>query len=165
MPVAAGLVIGLAGVVYPISTTRPLRNITEQRGFVAAIRDACATMGDHAAIVLLQSPSGLLYQWAPQTLRGWCNAPVAVMPTTVPDRGAEVARLAAQWSKAGRTLWVVADLPATIHGAVPGAKIHRTPLVTNPYFLQRTLLHRPAHYVPEPFSLLMAPAAAGPGPG
>jgi hypothetical protein len=34
--------------------------------------------------------------------------------------------------------------------------MHRTPVVTNPYFLERSLLRRPSHYVSEPFSLLMA---------
>ena len=39
-----------------------------------------------AAVVVLQGPTGLLFQWAPQTLRGWCNVPVAVLPVTTPNR-------------------------------------------------------------------------------
>ena len=51
---------------------------------------ACRVMGKNAAVVLLQSPTGLLYAWAPQTLRGWCNVPVAVVAPTVPDRAVMV---------------------------------------------------------------------------
>ena len=160
VPIAAAVVIAAAGIAYPISTVEPVRNITEQRGDLLTVRDACRVMGGHAAVVVLQSPAGLLYEWAPQTLRGWCDVPVAVMAPTVPGRAATLTRLAAEWAKAGRTLWVVADLPATIRGVLPAAPIHRTPVVTNPYFLQRSLLHRPRHYASEPFSLLMAPVPA-----
>ena len=160
MPIAVAVVIGAAGIAYPVSTVEPLRNITEQRGDLLAIRDACRVMGGNAAVVLLQSPTGLLYEWAPQTLRGWCDVPVAVLPPTTPDRAALLAQLAAKWQKAGRSLWVVADLPATVRSVLPAAPIHRTRVVTNPYFLQRSLLRRPSHYVAEPFSLLMAPVRA-----
>jgi len=160
VPVTAALVIAAAGIAYPISTLEPVRNITEQRGDLLAVRDACRVMGKDAAVVLLQSPTGLLYAWAPQTLRGWCNVPVAVIAPTVPDRAALLAQLATKWSHAGRALWVVADLQATVRGVLPSAPIHRTPVVTNPYFLQRSLLRRPSHYVAEPFSLLMAPVPA-----
>jgi hypothetical protein len=160
IPIAAAVLIAAAAVAFPISTVKGVRDMTEQRGDPRALRDACNIMGDHAAVVLLQSPTGLLYEWAPQTIRDWCNVPVAVMATTVPDRRAELERLASQWSKAGRTLWVVADLPATINGVLPAAAIHSTPVVTNPYLLQRTLLQRPSHYAAEPFSLLLAPVPA-----
>jgi hypothetical protein len=75
----------------------------------------------------------------------------------VPDRAAELERLAGQWAKLGRTLWVVADAPATIHSVLPAATIHHTPVVTNPYFLERSLLRRPRRYAVEPFSLVLAP--------
>lgn len=156
VPVATALVIGAAGVAYPISTVAAVPNITEQRGELLALRDACHTMGSHAAIVLLQSPADLIYEWAPQPLRGWCNVPVAVMPAAVPDRGAELAQLAAQWKAAGRTLWVVAASTDAIHKVLPSAAVHQTPVVVNPYFLQRTLVSRPEHYAPEQFSLAVA---------
>lgn len=160
VPIAAAVLIGAAAVAFPISTLKPLRDMTEQRGDPLALRDACHTMGAHAAIVLLQSPSGLLYEWAPQTLRGWCDVPVAVMTDTVPDRAGQLSRLSAQWSQAGRSLWVVADLPATIRAVLPGATVRETPVVTNPYNLQLTLLHRPTRYMSEQFTLAMAPVPA-----
>ena len=157
VPIATAVVIGAVGVGYPITTVAAVPNITEQRGDLLALRDACKTMGSHAAIVLLQEPPDLLSQWAPEPLRGWCNVPVAVMPKSVPNRAAELTQLATEWKAAGRTLWVVADSSDTIHEVVPSAAVHQTAVVVNPYFLGRTLVSRPRHYAPETFTLVMAP--------
>ena len=160
VPVATALVIGAAGVVYPISTVASVPNITEQRGDLLALKDACRTMGRHAAVVLLQSDASLLFTWAPQALRGWCNVPVAIMPKTLPDRAAELTQLAAQWKAAGRTLWVVADTADAIHRVLPSAATRETPVVVNPYFLQRTLVSRPDHYAAEAVLPRAGPGAA-----
>jgi len=76
-PVTLAVIIAVAGIVSPLRAIKPVPNITEQRGNLLALRDACHRTGTDAAIVVLQSPTGLLTQWAPQTLRGWCNVPVA----------------------------------------------------------------------------------------
>ena len=59
--------------------------------------------------MVLQGPTGLLFQWAPQSLRGWCNVPVAVMAqnlTTV--NGKPVGALAdAEASKGNKPATVV----------------------------------------------------------
>ena len=158
VPVGAAVVIGAIAVGYPISTVEPVRDIAEQRGDLLAVRDACHIMGSEAAVVVLQGPTGLLFQWAPQTLRGWCNVPVAVMPRAIPNRGALLAQLEASWKKAGRTLWVIADAPATIRDAIPTAvPLRRAPTVINPYLLERTVVRRPSHYMAEQLSLVMAP--------
>ncbi len=157
VPIAAAVLIGAIAVGYPISTVDPVRNIAEQRGDLLAVRDACHIVGSDAAIVVLQGPTGLLFQWAPQTLRGWCNVPVAVMPLAIPNRGALLAQIAQGWKKAGRTLWVIADAPTTIRTAIPAAKVQKAPTVINPYLLERTLLRRPSHYMGEQLSLVMAP--------
>jgi hypothetical protein len=156
VPIGAAVLIGAVAVAYPISTVEPVRNIAEQRGDLLAVRDACHIMGNDAAIVVLQGPTGLLFQWAPQTLRGWCNAPVAVMPLAIPDRGVLLAKLGASWKKAGRTLWVIADAPAVIRAAIPSATLRAAPTVINPYLLERTLVRRPSHYMAEQLSLVMA---------
>jgi len=156
VPFGAAILVGAAAVAFPVVVLKPVRNISDQRGDPLAVRDACRTVGDHAAIVILQSRSGLLYEWAPQTLRDWCDVPVAVMADTVADRGGQLTRLSAQWSKARRSLWVVADTSATIRAVVPNAALHTTPTVTDPYNLELTLLRRPMHYAPELFSLVMA---------
>ena len=86
------------------------------------------------------------------------------MAPTVPDRAAELTRLAAQWSKAGRTLWVVSDLSATIRAALPrlpAAAIRPSPVVTNPYLLQLTVVSRPDHYQPQVFTLVVAKVPSG----
>ena len=114
-------------------------------------------MGKDAAIVVLQGATGLLFQWAPQTMRGWCNVPVAVMPTTVPNRGAALTQLASSWKQAGRKLWVVADSPATIKAVLPTAASSAAPVVINPFLLERTVLRAPSHYMGEQLSLVMAP--------
>ena len=135
---------------------KPVPNITEQRVYPVALRDACHTVGLDAAIVLLQSPTGLMAQWAPQSLRGWCNVPVAVMVPT-PTSPVTLARLAAAWSAAGRRLWVVAGDAATITRTLPAAQLHATPVVVNPRLLEMAILHRPGSYSTQQFSLVMAP--------
>ena len=107
-------------------------------------------------LVLLVGAVGL-FQWAPQTLRGWCNVPVAVVPRAVADRAALLEQLAAKWKQAGRNLWVIADAPATITEALPAAEIRKAPVVINPFLLERTLIRRPSHYMAEQLSLVMAP--------
>jgi len=87
--------------------------------------------------------------------------PVAVMPVGLPDRAGALAELSKQWNAAGRKLWVVADSPETIKSVVPEAKVTTTPVVTNPFLLRRTLLHRPGNYAPEQFSFSLAPIPAG----
>ncbi len=153
---AVAVVIGAAGVAYPIWAVHRVPNVTEQRGDLLAVREACRTVGRDAAIVVLQNPTSLLSQWVPQTLRGWCDTPVAVMQPQAPGSGAVLGQLATRWSAAGRRLWVIADTRATIQGVLPSAEASETTVVVNPYLLERTVLRRPGHYVAEQFSLVMA---------
>src|SRR5262249_1388077 len=113
-----------------------------------------------AAVVLLQSRTGLTAQWAPQTLRGWCNVPVAVMVPSARSNAA-LRNLATEWAAAGRRLWVGAHDPAAVRGALPAAAPRATPLVLNPYMLERALLHRPGSYSVEQIALVMAPVRTG----
>lgn len=160
VPVAAVVAIAvvLAGfaVSSPLRALKPVPSISEERVYPVAVRDACHTVGRDAAIVLLQGKKGLLSQWAPQTLRGWCNVPVAVMVPT-PTSASALAHLSAAWSAAGRRLWVVADDPATITTTLPAAKPQATPVAINPYLLEMALLHRPGSYSTQQFSLVLAP--------
>src|SRR5262249_2567030 len=158
--VAIAILLTGGALSSPLRAVKPVPNITEQRGYLLAVRDTCRTVGRDAAIVLLQSPTGLMAQWAPQTLRGWCNVPVAVMVPT-PTSPAAVAHPAAGWSAAGRRLWVVADDPGTITATLPAAKPRATPLVVNPFLLEMALLHRPGSYSPQQLLLAMAPVTGG----
>jgi hypothetical protein len=161
VPVVVALFIAFWGLWYPISVVKSVPNITEQRGDLLTLRNACQRLGNNAAVVVLQSPPSLLYEWAPEPLRGWCNVPVAIMLSDVPGRDAALAKLATQWKAAGRDLWVVADSPESIHAVLPAAKVQQTPLVTNPFLLQRTLLHRPGAYTPEQLSFSLAKVPPG----
>jgi hypothetical protein len=161
VPVAVALFIAGAGIWYPISNLRKVPNITEQRGDLLALREACQTLESKGAVVILENPAGLLHQWAPQPLRGWCDVPVAVMPPELPDREAALTKLASEWKAEGRKLWVVADTPETITAVLPGAAVQETTVVTNPFFLRRTVVHRPGEYSPEQFSLALAPVPPG----
>jgi hypothetical protein len=162
VPMAIAVAIGAAGVVYPITTVAAVPNITEQRGDLLALKDACHKMGKDAAVALLESGTSLLYTWAPQPLRGWCNVPVAIVPKALPDRAAVLTKLAQQWKAEGRTLWVVAESADPVNKVLPDAQVAETPVVVNPYFLGRRLVSRPRDYVPETFSLALAPVPTAP---
>ena len=53
-------------------------------------------------------------------------------------------------------LLVVAGDGVAVEDALPAVKAVSTPVVTNFYFLERTLLERPEHYDPQQFSLVLA---------
>ena len=161
LPIAVALVIAAAGIVSPLRALKPVPNNTEQRSFPNVLRDTCRVTGDDAAIVVLRDASGpltLLADWVPQTLRSWCDVPVAVMVPAA-DSGATLTQLAAGWKREGRRLWVVADADAAITNVLPAAQPRRTPARVNPYLLERAVLHRPGAYNPQQFALVLAPVA------
>jgi hypothetical protein len=159
--VVVAVAVGAGMVAYPFSTVVPLRNMTEQRGDAGIIRDACGLMGPHAAVVVLATKTGSLAGSVPQTLRGWCGTPVAVMSTKAVDGPAKLARLAKAWAASGSRLWVVGDDPATIKAVLPSVQIDSTPVAISRNFLERTLVRRPSHYVPTLFSLTLARVPPG----
>ena len=156
VPMTAAVSIATVAVLYPMGSVVGVRNMTEQRGDLGVVDDACRIIGPHAAVVVLQESVESVYVTVPQALRGWCNAPVAVMASTVPDRD-ELSRLAAAWSRRGTTLWIVAGDTATLRSVFPDARISSTRVATNPYFLETTLVRRPSHYFSERFELALAP--------
>jgi hypothetical protein len=161
LPIAVAVVIAAAGIVWPVRALKPVPNNTEQRTYPNALRDACRVTGDDAAIVVLKDASGplaLLADWVPQTLRSWCDVPVAVMAPTA-ESGAALAQLASSWTREGRRLWVVADADTAIRNVLPAARPQRTPVSVNPYLLERAVLHRPGAYNRQQFALVLAPVA------
>jgi hypothetical protein len=149
------VVFAALAVAYPLYTVIGVRNMTEDRGFLPVVEDACHKMGDHAAVVMLEhDPSDLYDDWLPQTLRSFCGAEVAVTRGAAkPD---DMRQLARQWSAQGRDLFVVAKSPDVIQKLLPDAPVQSTAVAVNPYFLQRTLTHRPDAYAPEQFALSVA---------
>jgi hypothetical protein len=135
--------------------------MTEQRGDLGIIKDACGIMGPGASVVALASPTGSVAAGLPQTLRDWCGTPVAVMDAKATNARAELEGLAAASAKSGSTLWVIADDAPTIKGVLPSAHVVSTPTAVSPSFLERTLIRRPSHYVTTTFTLPMAQVPAG----
>ena len=156
VPVVGALVICAFAIGYPISTVVHVRAMTEQRGDLAIVKDACAMVGPRGgAIVVLQSTAAVIDS-LPQALRGWCDVPVASMPT-IGNANRALKRLASQWRSRHRALWVVAGDLDALRNALPGVKAVRTPVASNGFFLERMLLERPEHYLPpQRFSLVLA---------
>ncbi len=150
-----GVVIAVAAVVYPIYTVAPVAAMTEQGGYVLPVRDACGLIG-HSAVVVLHADSDHLYldRWAPQTLRGWCGADVAIMKGN--QTTSTLVRLSSAWKARGRELFVVAAATATIRAVLPDTRIRATRLKTNTKLLATTLTKRPDKYQTQSFQMLVA---------
>jgi hypothetical protein len=150
--VAVILAVGAIG--YPAWATSHVFDMTEQRGEYATVRAACRLLGPRSAVVVLQEKS-FVHQNDPQTLRSFCNVPVAAMTTKADP--AVLRDLARRWRVDGRQLFVVAEFPATIQQALPGVAVRTTPVATNRHLLNYTLLWRPSHYQSESLTFATAP--------
>lgn len=114
-------------------------------------------VGPDAAVVVLRG--GNLELVLPQTLRSFCEVPVAVrtFDPKVPalDRAGFV-RLAVGWKRDGRSLFIVADSPARIDHIVAGL----TPVARISAFdglhLQEHVVRRPDGFRPEAYSFTVA---------
>jgi hypothetical protein len=151
--VALAVVLGLYAVGYPVWATGHVSAMTEQAGEYAPVRALCRTLGPNSAVVILEE-SSFVHLNDPQTLRSFCNIPVAVMPGE-PDAFA-LRDLARKWNADGRQLFVVSESPATIQRALPGVAVRVTPTGTNSHLLNSTLLWRPSHYTTESLSFATA---------
>ena len=137
--------------------------MTEQRNLLPVISAACRILGHDSAVVVLQdvAPPSVVYLSDPQTLRSFCDVPVAVMLRR-PDTGL-LHSLSGEWQAVGRRMYVVAFVPQTILRALPHARLQKTGRRTNAHFLEQTLTRPPDKYTPEVFQLTLAqvPAIAG----
>ena len=152
------LVILLATLTIgaPVHSVLHLRRVTEQRGYVAVVRDACATIGRNAAVVVLRSENDPTYLTVPQTLRTWCGVPAAILRGSVTDQAAALHRLGRKADGTNQRLWVVAGDPRTIVSVLPDTVPQSTRVVTNPYKLELTLVRRPTQYANQSFMLALA---------
>ncbi len=157
------IVLAIATVVFPWITIRNVSQMTEQRGLFPVIDTACKILGHHSAVVVLQdvAPPSVVYLSDPQTLRSFCDVPVAVMLGR-PNTGV-LHSLSAQWESVGREMYVVAFSPGTILRALPHAHPRLIGHRINRHFLEQTLTRPPSAYTSEVFQLTMAqvPAIAG----
>ena len=162
---AGAAVLLVAAIAWPVHTDWPVRGETTQRGFLGPVEQICRTIGPHAAVVVLQGAS--LDQILPQTLRSFCDVPVAVrvfdpkVPALDPPG---FARLAQAWKRDGRTLFLIADTQARIDHIVPGL----TPVARlNPFdglYLRERIVGRPDGFRPEAYTIIIDPMPSAPSP-
>jgi hypothetical protein len=155
--VVGAVVLAVIGIAAPARSMVDIRNMSEQQGYASVIRDVCGLSGRDAAIVVVADDVGIVHEWIPQSLRSWCDVPVAILPRESADRAETLRRLAAEWADEGRTLYVVSGIPGTIAGLLPDAELSMTRVAHDRHFLERTLLERPAAYAPGAFALAVAP--------
>ena len=149
-------VIAMVAVAFPIYTVISVRSAREQIGYLSVIRDACNTMGAHAAVVVLERDRRDLFDdWTAQAFRGWCGADVAVS-TGGSSSGESLRRLAREWKTRGRRFFVVATTAEPVLALVPDAHVTQMRTVTDRKFLAQTISHRPRSYQPESFSMILA---------
>jgi hypothetical protein len=147
------IVLGLATVVYPALTLRGVAQMTEQRNLMPIVDNACKIIGKRGAVVMLQgqAPKSVAYLSDPQTLRGFCNVPVAIMAPHA--TAAELRDLAARWRDDDRQLFAVDEHAQAIRSLFPAANIRSTGQHHDLHILEQTLTRRPDKYAPGPLQV------------
>ena len=169
---ALALVLGVLAVAFPVYTIRNVSRMTSQRGYPSAVQDACNIVGRSGAIVVPQESSPLTWLYDPQTLRSFCNVPVAIMlsgqrsalSTRLPGGKLDprlLHTLAREWEHQHRTLFIVAGSARTIRKLFPFATIRVVPGVANPHLLVQTLVSRPDAFQTERLSFAIARVPTG----
>ena len=163
--VAFGL--GALAVVYPMYAIRNVSRMTDQRGYPPVVQAACRIVGTSGAIVVPQEAAPLTWLYDPQTLRSFCNVPVAIMlsgqksalSTRLPGGKLDprlLRALARDWAQQHRTLFIVAGRAQTIRKLFPGATIRVVPGRANPHLLVQTLVSRPDAFQTERLAFAIA---------
>jgi hypothetical protein len=148
------IVVGVVAVAVPFVTVKDVSRMTEQRGLFSAVSRTCDTLPSDSAVVVVPEVTSFASLTIPQTLRGFCNVPVAVMKNPVNPNA--VRRLAREWRDDGKQLYVVTEYAQTIRQIFPRARVHSSPRKRNPHRLEQTLTRRPSRYSPESFQLSTA---------
>jgi hypothetical protein len=148
------IVVGAIVVATPFVPIHHVSRMSEQRGMFSAITRTCDTLPDDSAVVMIPEITSTAYLNVPQTLRGFCNVPVAVMKAPVRYRA--LYHLAIDWKAQGKQLWVVTEFAQTIRQSLPLARVHSAPRKRDPHMLEQTLTRRPSHYRPDSFQLSTA---------
>ena len=103
---------------------------------------------------MLQDADAFLFRNDPQTLRSFCDIPVAVALGT--PKEATLREMAKSWKNDGRELFVVAESPDTIRHALPGLPFSTSVDAVNHHLLNPSLLERPGHYTSESLRFVVA---------
>ena len=147
----------MLAVVYPIYTVAPIQAMSEKRGFLPVIEDACHSLGPNAAVVVLEEDAHPLFDdWVPQSLRSFCGADVAISRGQS-STGESLRELARAWAAQGRRLFVASSTAEGVHALLPDAEVAATPLATDPNTILPTVTRRPDGYTSQRFSMVVAP--------
>jgi hypothetical protein len=142
------VVLAVAALVVPLNTIRHVSQMTEQRGLMPVITDACRKIGPNGAVVMLAEvtrPHSDAYLSDPQTLRSFCKVPVLVMLGR--SNAPILLTLTAQWRAEGRRLFLVSEFPQTILREFPSARVTPTVVGEESHRLEPTLNRRPSKYL------------------
>ncbi len=161
------LLLGLATIAFPLWTITNVSRMTDERGFPPVVEAACRLVGPTGAVIVPQERNGNFWLYGPQTLRSFCDVPVGVMysgddsnlVTSTPHgtlSAPVLRRLALDWAREGRSLYIVADGKSTITDLFRGVAVRSTRYTANRRLLDRTLTHRPDTYKTDPFKLFVA---------
>jgi hypothetical protein len=153
----AGLLAALF-VAWPLSATLPVRDETTQPGMLDAVAATCRALGPHAAVVVLNGGSQL-YRQIPQTLRSFCNVPVAIREDRFDNT--QFAVLARRWQAHGRVLKVFAESPAHIAQVLPNARPRTVAKPINDHLLDQTVDRPPRRYMSRVDEFVIATVPLG----
>jgi hypothetical protein len=146
--VAAG---ATAMVTFPLGTTLPVANLQWQANYLPLVNRTCDIIGPHAAVLMPAGDYSTIT--LPQTLRTWCNVPVAPLRnSTNIDVRAVAARLHAQ----GRTVWVVGDSAASVSRVDPALTPSLVGTAVSSREPEKTLLRPPQEYTTSTLTLYAA---------
>lgn len=164
---ACALALGVLAVAYPLYTIWGVSRMTDQRGFPPVVQQACRIIGKNGAVVVPQEVASSTWVYDPQTLRSFCDVPVAVMlsgqrsalSTRRPDGRLDpqlLRTLARQWANQNRHLFIVAGIPRTITKLFPNVTVRLVPEAINSHLLAQTLVSRPDAFQTEGLSFAIA---------
>jgi hypothetical protein len=139
----AAVVAGALGLVGgSLLVTAPVASVHELAGLTAKFEEACTTIGDEAAVLIVDRASEVGRDRLTQVFRSVCGVPAAFVPATDP---VEVAELAAAWREQGRQLWLVSMDADSLRDL---AAVDIRPLVAGRFdLLELTLLEAPERIV------------------
>jgi hypothetical protein len=154
----AGTALAIVLMAWPVSTTLPVRAERTQPGMLDTINATCRALGPDAAVVVLPGESQL-YRQIPQTLRGFCNVPVAIREDGFNAEG--LGALARRWRAEGHVLKLFADDPERIHELFPNASAQTVATARNDHLLVQTLDRPPRHYMARVDAFVIATVPLG----
>jgi hypothetical protein len=149
-------IVGAAAVIaFPLGTTLPVARFQPYANYLPLVRQTCTTLGPNAAVLI---PDGDPDLEVMQTLRGWCDLPVARF--TAPLTAAQLQEVTRAFQAEGRTPWVLAGAPATITKAGPRLAPRLIGTAVSNHEIQRTLSRPPENYMTITLTIYAAKASA-----